>query len=290
MTWQSTDVPLQVRVELTHGYLQHVADEVGADVLHVKGKSVHPLLSEAGDPRNRLSVDVDVLVRPAHVGRLVARLEELQWQRVTGFAEGSAFGHAMNLRHHHLGLLDLHRRWPGFGLPPATAFDRLWEHRETQEIAHVSCPVPSLTDQRIVLLLHFARTGSERQADFVTSWVNAGPADRSAVRRRVGQLDAEVSFAAAVDELDEFRDRPDYVLWRHFSEGSVNRWDEWHGRWSAARGIREKGAVARGFLAVNPDLLREKVGGEPTRADYLRAYADRLVTAVGNLRQGVRRR
>ncbi len=290
MTWQSTDIPLQVRVELTHGYLQHVADEVGADVLHVKGKSVHPDLSQDGDPRNRASVDVDVLVRPAHVDRLVARLDELGWQRVTGFTEGSAFGHAMNLRHRHLGLLDVHRRWPGFALRADVAFDRLWERHEVQQVAHVDCAVPNLIDQRIILLLHYARTGTERRGDFVASWANASAADRTAVRRRVTELGAEVSFAAAVDELEAFRDDPDYVIWRHFSQGSVSRWDEWHGRWAAARGVRAKGVVARSFLVVNPDLLRERLGTEPTRADYWRAYADRLVTAVRELRRSGRER
>lgn len=51
-----------------------------------------------------MSFDVDALVRPADVSRLLKALGDLGWEKLTGFEEGSAFGHAMNLRHD-LGLI-----------------------------------------------------------------------------------------------------------------------------------------------------------------------------------------
>lgn len=143
---QHDQIDRQVLVTLAHGYVQLLADEYGVDILHLKGRAVDERLwqrSASGEPGPRHSLDVDVLVRPAHVDRFVAALLAHDWHKVTGFVEGSAFAHAMNLRHRYLGNVDLHRWWPGFGVSAQEAFDRLWdEHLATREIANVRCTVP----------------------------------------------------------------------------------------------------------------------------------------------------
>lgn len=291
---QHDQIDRQVLVTLAHGYVQLLADEYGVDILHLKGRAVDERLwqrSASGEPGPRHSLDVDVLVRPAHVDRFVAALLAHDWHKVTGFVEGSAFAHAMNLRHRYLGNVDLHRWWPGFGLSAQEAFDRLWdEHLATREIANVRCTVPDLAMQRLVLLLHAGRTGGVAHADYDACWRTASVEERAEVRALAEQFDAQIAFAAAIGELEEHRGKPEYLLWRHFSRGSQNRWDEWAGRWRAARGLRGKARVVRGFVSINADLMRERIGHEPTTRDYVAEYGLRVRSAAVDVARSVRRR
>ncbi|WP_392424031.1 nucleotidyltransferase family protein [Barrientosiimonas humi] len=269
------DVPVAVRVRLAHGVAQRLADQYGVDLLHLKGPAAHVSLRDPG----RQSLDADVLVRPAHVDRLLEALLQHGWVRVSGFDEGSAFGHAFNLRHEYLGLLDLHRSWPGFGIDATEAFDRLWGDATRIELAHVPCPVPAVPAQRFILLLHAARSGGTAVEDHTRTWLDASDEERAQVRALAREFDAEVALAAATGELEQFRHHPDYRLWRHFSERDPNRFHEWAGRFQSARGPVAKARVARAFVSVNPDLLREELGREPTRSDYARANLHRIRTA-----------
>lgn len=270
------EVPPSVRVELLHAYVQLLADQHGWDVLHLKGPAVHPDLRGA---TARVSLDVDVLVRPDHVQPLLDALADLGWHKVTGFEDGSAFGHATNMRHA-LGLIDLHRRWPGFDIPPNEAFEALWAERGHLEIAGVTCSVPSVEDQRVVLLLHHARSGGRRDEDVLHAWSRSDDATRERVRRRASDLHADLALAAATGELERFRDRPGYRLWRHFSRGEVSRWAEWRARYEAAPGCRAKRSVLLRLLRVNHDLLASDLGHEPTRLEYAEAYGRRVRIAL----------
>lgn len=287
------EVDRQVLVTLTHGYIQLLADESGVDLLHLKGRAVDEQLWQrraSGERGPRYSLDVDVLVRPAHVDRFVTALIDHEWHKVTGFVEGSAFAHAMNLRHAYLGNVDLHRWWPGFGLGADEAFDLMWrDHRSSREIAAVTCTVPDLGMQRLILLLHAGRTGGVAHADYDACWRTATPGERAEVRDLAERFGARVALAAAIGELEAHRRDPEYLLWRHFSIGSQNRWGEWAGRWQAARGVHAKAAVVRGFVSINPDLLRERVGEEPGPGDYLAEYGLRARSAAVDLLRGVRR-
>lgn len=277
------EVPASVRVELLHAYVQMLADEHGWDMLHLKGAAVHPELR--GD-QPRVSLDVDVLVRPSHVQPLLDALDDLGWQKVTGFEDGSAFGHAANLRHA-LGLIDLHRQWPGFEMEPSAAFDALWAAREMQDIAGIACTVPSLEDQRVILLLHHARSGGQRDEDVRSAWSGNDDTTREGVRRRAAQLHAELALAAATGELERFRGRPGYRLWRYFSRGEVSRWAEWRARYEAAPGRRAKAGVLVRLLRVNHDLLASDLGHEPNCREYGEAYRRRLRIAVTDAARNV---
>lgn len=280
---QREQVPLSVRVRLVHGYVQLVADEVGVDVLHIKGPALHPRL--VGGERG--SVDTDVLVRPTQVRRFVHALLERGWRILVGFDEGSAFGHAMNLGHD-MGGLDLHRQWPGFGASPDRVFDRLWQDRETALIAGVRCTVPSLLAQRVILVSHYGRSGGSRPEDLELAWVGCSEAEQLAIRDLVAELEGEVSLAAATGELDQLRQAPEYRLWRYFSRGSTSRVEEWAGRWNAARGPVAKTRVIIHFLRLNRDLLAVELGRTPTRRDLRAARRRRAATALVSLRQYAR--
>lgn len=283
----NAEIPFQIRIQLLHAYVQLLADESGVDVLQVKGAAVSPVLA----PEGRSSMDVDVLVRPAHVDRLIQALTDRGWTKMTGFEEGSAFGHAMNLRHD-LGMVDVHRSWPGFEIDSSDAFERLWQRQATIDIAHVPCVVPDLACQRLILLLHYGRSGGQRPDDLDASWTSATPDQRAEVETLAAQFRAHVALAAATGDLERYRDAPSYRLWKYFRYGSSNRFDEWIGRWQAARTVSGKWRVAKGFVSVNDDLLQLDVGHRPTWRNYRDAYADRVRTAwvsvVGAARRRVR--
>lgn len=280
------EVPPGVRVALLHGYLQLVTEKHGLDILHLKGAAVHPQLRGNAE---RLSLDVDVLVRPDHVEPLLAALHDLGWHKVTGFEEGSAFAHATNLRHP-LGLIDLHRCWPGIDLSATAAFEALWAEREQMRIADVLCSVPSLDDQRVVLLLHYARSMGHRDEDRRRAWVETDSTTRARVQARAVALHAEVAFAAAIGELEQFRGRREYRLWHYFSGGTEGRWEEWRGRFHAARGVGGKLRVLRALVSVNDDLLTAQLGHEPSPGEYVTAYRHRVHVAVADACRGIRSR
>ena len=121
-TTTGAPVPLWVRLRFGRAALQVVADEIGADVLHIKGNAADPSLR----PSEAYGTDVDILVRPAHVARLDRALRSRGWRVYSTFVYGSPFGHAQTYLHDAWGYLDLHRWFPGFRTAPDAAFDRMW--------------------------------------------------------------------------------------------------------------------------------------------------------------------
>jgi hypothetical protein len=201
------DVPTVVRVHLAHAVVQAVADECGADILHVKGPAVDRRVVE-----NRpTSTDADVVVRPRHVKALLAALDRHGWELRTSFASGSAFEHAASLWHDRLGWVDVHRYFPGIELDASEAFEILWRDSSPASIAHRACRVPSLDAQRLILLLHAAR--SVRPNDVASAWGT----DRDSTMELARVLRAEVALAAVTGRLEDYADEPTYQLWRHFS-------------------------------------------------------------------------
>lgn len=286
-------VPDRVRVALGHGYVQTIGDRARIDLLHVKGPALHPALigtDEFGHAAVRESFDADVLVRPADADRLVSLLMSDGWHRINDFRTGSAFGHAVTMRHPHLGLLDVHRHWPGFTIEHDAAFDLLWSARLERTIAHVVCAVPSVEDQRLLILTHAARSAGLRADDIRIAWSEAGVGQQQAARANAVRFGAEVALAAATGELELYRGDPDHRLWEHFATASTSRLDEWRGRWASAAGWRRKAQVAGDFLRVNPDRLRDEVGSEPSVRDWLSAYRRRIERAVRDVSAGRRGR
>ncbi|HOB05191.1 MAG TPA: 2-nitropropane dioxygenase [Propionibacteriaceae bacterium] len=267
-------VPTIVRVHLAHAVVQGVADDCGADILHVKGPAVDPRVSD----RRRPSTDADVVVRPAHVKALMAGLAARGWDTRTTFSTGSAFEHAASLWHDQLGWVDVHRFFPGFELDAAEAFDVLWRDSSPATIAHRPCRVPSLDAQRLLLLVHAAR--SHRPLDVEAAWGS----NRDATMALARVLRAEVALAAATGSLDDYADEPTYQLWRHFSTGGTSRLAEWRARIKAAPTKRAAALLAARALLVNTDHLAMRLGHRPTRREVVDEYGQRIRAAV---REGV---
>lgn len=258
-------VPLTVRMELCHAALQHLADEVGADVLHIKGLAADPPWRSAGG-----GSDADVLVRPSHVRRLLAAVEAAGWQRRSRFHTGSPFGHAQTYWHDHLGYADVHRFFPGMGQDEPT-FEALWADRAVVELAGVPCPVPSQAAQALVLILNETRNGSPRP------WPQAlrDPALAADVRALVPRVRAEVAHAAAAGELERVRHHREHDLWHAITTGS-GRVQEWRARVKAQPTLTGKVATVLRAPLVNTEHLANTRGRPPSRVEVAVEFVDRV--------------
>ncbi|GAA1916794.1 nucleotidyltransferase family protein [Nocardioides hwasunensis] len=275
-------IPVAARVHLSHAVVQQLADRGGIDVLHLKGPAVLPGLREPG----RHSSDVDVLVRPSHLPLLVTALESIGWEQRTTFATGSVFAHAANWWHDDWGWVDVHLHWPGVTIEPELAFEVFSRDLVQRDIAHRPCPVPNATAQRLILVLHSARSGGT--TDVEHAWGAADTAEQDDVRALAAELGAEVALAAGIGELEQHRGHPTYLLWRHFVEGG-SRMDEWRARWAAARGARAKTHLLTAAMRVNQDHLRMELGRPPTREEVRAKQRERWRKAAGEVEARVRR-
>lgn len=284
MTQAETQVPLGVRVRLGHAAAQHVADAVGARILHLKGYALDESLRWPG----RVGTDVDVLVHPADLKAYLAGLTTAGWECQTGFESGSAFGHSATLTHRDWGYVDVHRLFPGLGPDAARSFEALWSTRTTRELGGRPCAVPDLDGQALVLLLHAGRSGGSIKAgqDVARAWGAASAERRASIEALVRRLGAEVGFAAAVGGLDRYRDRPEYRLWRVSSQGGT-RMEEWRARVAAAPTLRAKASVVARAPLVNVEHLAATLGRRPTRAEVAREFVARPLRGV---REEYRRR
>ncbi len=278
------NIPIAARVHLAHAVVQHLAEQADVDLLHIKGPALLPDLR----PPARRSSDVDVLVRPSHLHCLVAALECAGWSKRTDFETGSVFAHAANWWHDDWGWVDVHLHWPGVSLEPEVAFDVWSAGADRQPIAHRLCPVPNRTGQLLVLVLHAARGTDRSDVDY--AWTRADDEQRAATRQLAGVLGAEVALAAALGELEQFRDHPSYALWRHLSEGGESRIAEWRARFAAASGARARARLLVGSLRVNRDHLGMELGRAPTRAEIRHRQLRRLRRATGEVRSILSRR
>ncbi len=274
--------PIAARVHLAHAVVQKLAEERNIELLHLKGPAVLPGLRAEG----RQSSDVDVLVRPSHLPRLISAVESIGWEQRTDFATGSVFAHAANWWHDDWGWLDVHVSWPGVGVDDEQAFDVLARGALQHSIAHWGCPVPNRTAQRLILVLHAARSPGGTDVDH--AWTAAEPAEQAEVRALARELDAEVALAAGIGELALHRDHPTYALWRHFAEGG-SRLDEWRARLAAAPSTRAKAGLVTAAMRVNRDHLRMELGRPPTRAEVRARQRQRLRKAAAELSTRVKR-
>ncbi|WP_182252381.1 nucleotidyltransferase family protein [Microbacterium esteraromaticum] len=271
----SPQVPVWANVHLTHARLQALADEAGVDILHIKGPTDAALRIARHD-----STDADVLVRPEHVGRFLDALDATGWSLTADFDEGSPFGHAANLTHADWAMVDVHRSFPGIGIPPEDAFALLWADRQTLDIAHRPVGVLAPCAQVLIQVLHVARSHG---ADKPETWANAGEQLRADARALAKRLHAEVPFAAGVGELEAHRASSDYDLWRHWSRSEDNRLTAWTVRLRSTAGLRARLGVIVKALRVNRAYLRQQLGHEPNRREVLREQGRRLGNAMLSL-------
>lgn len=276
-------VPDYVRLRLAHAAIQSVADAAAVDIVHVKGEALAEELVWEG----RRGSDVDVLVRPAHLAAFLAGLADAGWRLETGFDENSSFGHAATLRHGVFGYVDVHRYYPGLGREAGAAFASLAPYLGVIDLGGRPCAVPSVSVQRLLVLLHAGRGMSSRDArDIAHAWGEATDDERQQVEDLAVELDAELGLAAALGRLDAWADDPRYGLWRVASQGGT-RLDEWRARVRAAPTRREAVRVVLRAPLVNVQHLAAVWGRRPTRWEVVREFFAR---PARGLREEWRRR
>ncbi|MCK8610131.1 nucleotidyltransferase family protein [Agromyces sp. C10] len=278
------DVPLAVRLRLGHAAMQHLADSVGVDLLHIKGAAVDPELR----PVELHGTDIDVLVRPAQFATLDRTMRRHGWRLHTSFQTGSPFGHAQTYLHETWGYVDVHRFFPGVRLDPDAAFERLWDDRRHLMIAAVSCAVPDTVAQSALLILNVARARGANASDLDAAWHRADAARRSEIEALVAELRAEVGFAAALGDLERFRGERDYALWKAVSTGGT-RAEEWWGRVRAAPTLSGAVGIVLRAPLVNVDHLQFRLGRRPTRGDVAKEFLARPARALAEAWQRLRR-
>ncbi len=293
-------MPWAVGIRFSHASLQVLADDNDIDLLHIKGPAVDESLLdvELTDPSDvidpvravvpRLSVDADVLVRPSHVRPLFDVMHRHGWSMKYRFEDGSAFEHAATMEHPFLAPVDVHRRFPGVRLAPEAAFQRMWDQRHTTLLGGYPCTVPSVTAQRLILILHAARGAVAGHPDIRRCWEDASTEQRAEVDALAAQLRAEVGLAAGTGRLDAYRASPDYELWRALSTGEGSVLTMWAARVRAAPTRRDAVRTGVRLLVPNTHRLEASLGRRPTRGEVAAAYVHRLRWGMREVGRSVR--
>ena len=185
------------------------------------------------------------------------------------------------------GYLDLHRHNPGI---PRDGFDRMWETRTEALIGGFRCAVPDLPTQRLILILHVARSlpSSRGRRDLERAWYTASASEQDEVRATVAALDAQLGFDVAFGRIDEHRDDPAYQLWKVESEGGT-RISEWRARVRAAETVVEKLRLLVLMPLVNVEHLTNMWGRPPTRGEVVREFWARPARGVREEWRRIRR-
>ena len=139
--------------------VDYVAASAGLTVLFIKG----PAATMMGLRENHVSADVDVLVRPEDLDRMVELLAARGWrERPSGVTVVRRYRHSRTLYHPQWNSdIDVHDRFPGMEAPPGSAFDTLWRDRQYLVMAARSVPVPSVPAAAIFQALHSLRAMEE---------------------------------------------------------------------------------------------------------------------------------
>ncbi|WP_425402432.1 nucleotidyltransferase family protein [Gulosibacter molinativorax] len=189
-------------VPLATALAQWVAENAHIRLLILKG----PLAHESGLRARKTSTDVDVLVLPSDVDRLISALAEHGWSpRPWPQFPTLLPPHSRALLHPQWGIdIDVHFNWPGFLAPASNVFDRLWERRREMTLAGTPVQTTGRADTALILALHLLREAPQK-------W-NRGrtiPAYDDLIKRVVADdgLSADIR-AAAADTGSEQTARP----------------------------------------------------------------------------------
>lgn len=288
-------MPVDAAVAFAHAEVQAIAEDFGVDLLHIKGPALTESLRRPWPDdvtgTYRRSNDADVLVRPSHVRRFTAALNASGWRCLYDFADGSAFEHAATWARDDLSSVDVHRYFPGIEADPATAFDILWAAKESWQIAGIHCPVPDLTAQRLILLIHAARGRSRRdQADRERAWFSLDDDGRSDVDDLADRLGARVALRAGTGRLETVRGERTYPLWRYLTSGETSLPALWVARVRSAPTLRASARIGVRMLIPNRQRMTTQLGRAPSGREVVDAYRARFGLGVASLQRWARAR
>ncbi|SDP25406.1 Uncharacterised nucleotidyltransferase [Arthrobacter sp. ok909] len=142
-------------VLLATALVDYVAASAGLQALFIKG----PAATMMGLRGHHVSADVDVLVRPEDLDRMVELLGGRGWlERPSGVTVVRRYSHSRTLYHPQWNCdIDVHDRFPGMEAAPGNVFESLWRDRQHLVMAARSVPVPSKPAAVIFQALHSLR-------------------------------------------------------------------------------------------------------------------------------------
>lgn len=174
------------RLRLALAACQWSAQAAGVDILFVKGVAAF----EQMPSRPSVGTDVDLIVRPAHVGTYVHELEKAGWVVMRAADSLDLSNHAVVLEHpEYACTVDVHRHFPGFGAAPEVVFQDLWTSRVPLVVAGILCGAPSPVHHGVVLIVNAARSSGSDEACKV--WGAWSEAERGHAREIIRRLEAE---------------------------------------------------------------------------------------------------
>jgi len=158
----TTVLGLHEGVALAYPLVQYVADSLDVRVLFIKGFVV----TEQGLRPPRTPADVDVIVDPHGLDRLIAGLGAYGWLVQPEPEAPRYFSlHSHNLRHPDWPCdIDLHWQYPGFYADAQLVFEILWQGRTSLAIAGQPIQVPSIAGNACVLAVHAMRNPLEERS------------------------------------------------------------------------------------------------------------------------------
>lgn len=244
----------------------------GVNCLLLKGAGLLHLLYRAGEGRSY--VDIDLLVDPSATHSTAHVLDRLGYRNLSaargvddigGVVHGSTWlGTARDVDH--AIQLDVHRWLPGARAAPEVAWEILWRHRTSIDLAAGRVPVLAREGQALQLAMHVAQHGAEYAKGLreLSLALERWPAD---VWRAAAQLAAEVdaadTFAAGLRLVPRGAalasvlglPAPDLVDWhvRHQSERPRGFFHL--EAFSSAAGMSERMNVVRRALVPNRQWL-----------------------------------
>jgi hypothetical protein len=157
-------------IDLATAWVSFRASRLGIRTLVLKG----PVAFRQRLRAEKVSADVDVLVEPGHVERLIVELASAGWhERFTPAIPWLIELHSTTLIHKNWPIdIDVHHYWPGFLGDRTLIFNELWRLKSSHDVAGVTVFAPDRVSNSLVLALHaLRRPAAERRLDEIPALV-----------------------------------------------------------------------------------------------------------------------
>lgn len=294
MTPGPTTLGIGDAVALAQALVDFGAEARGVRALAIKG----PQLARHGLRAERASSDADVLVEPGGATAMEDFLAAAGWRRRYERPDQPHIlgPHSVTLLHPRWPCdIDLHTRYPGIFADDTRAFDLLWDHRESFELAGRTVQGLDLPAAALIVGLHGARHPSSprhrAELESVAARLRAVPGAADAMHALGAQLraleplqplttllGAEPLDPAPVDQLSAAERRQWQILRATHDSGSLGAWLV---ELTGARWRDRPRLVLRALVVPRSELSALRTDGRPV------TIAESAAHHLGRLRRGL---